>query len=127
MGVCCPPGTSSSTSPGALCPSGYDFGHMGFNKQELVSAPGHVTRVRTLASWRHSKKLPPHPECPYRPSAQGQADRDLVPDAMRADTAGKKGSISSVSAPMTREFLPCHPRTPFTLPSNSAFPPGLSR
>ncbi|WP_222430345.1 hypothetical protein, partial [Gluconacetobacter diazotrophicus] len=55
------PGTSSSTSPGASCPSGYDNGHMGFNKQELVLAVK-PEKGRDLLPWSHlcfSVYLPP--------------------------------------------------------------------
>src|SRR4051794_12874717 len=53
-----------------------------------TSARVRAIRPRTRRPWRLLKKLRRDAEhSPCRP-AEGQADRDLVPDAMRADTTG---------------------------------------
>src|ERR1700682_4433682 len=53
---------------------------------------------RTPQPWRRSKKLRREPRRDRRARRGGQADRDLVPDAMRADTARAECSDWQASA-----------------------------
>src|SRR5215217_765940 len=53
-----------------------------------TSARVRAIRPRTRRPWRLLKKLRRDAEHSPRRPAEGQADRDLVPDAMRADTTG---------------------------------------
>ena len=55
--------------------------------RSLTSVAGRNIRARISAYSRRSKKLPAQACSPHRPSAQGQADPNLVPDAMKADIA----------------------------------------
>jgi putative transposase len=73
------------------------------------------------------KKLPPPGSRGVTGLGRRQADRGMVPDAMRADVTRARRADWWASASHLGSPLPCCPRTPFASPSNSASHRGSSQ